>query len=67
MNFKSLRSAFSYKTDPKAADLADGMGPMALCRNALQRLFAAMGFKQFQGTYATKRVSTWTPSAPEPK
>ena len=67
MNFKSLKSAFSYKTDPKAADLADGMGAMALCRNALQRLFAAMGFRQYQGSYATKRVSAWTPPAPEPK
>jgi hypothetical protein len=66
MNFKSLRSAFG-KTDPKAADLADGMGPAAWCRLALQKLYAAMGFRQFQGSYATKRVSAWVPPAPEPK
>lgn len=66
MDFKSLRSAFG-KTDPRALDLADGMGPVAWCRAALQKLYAAMGFRQFQGSYATRRVRESAPPAPEPK
>lgn len=63
--FVSLRSAFSAKVSPVAADIADSMGPLSYCKQVVEKLFAAIGFRQSQGPYFVTRMRLFP--APEPK